>query len=198
MNFKNAIAITGGIATGKSTTCNILRLFGFRRIDADEISKNILDISIDDIASIFGDRYIKNNQIDREALGELIFSDKSQKKRLELLLHPKIKLEIIEQSKKLEQFNRPYLVDIPLFFETNNYNIKTSVLVYASRNLQIKRAISRDKLNENELIKRLDSQLDIEKKKRLATYIIDNSQNLKHLQQECENFIQWIKNNNLY
>ena len=58
MNFKNAIAITGGIATGKSTTCNILRLFGFRRIDADEISKNILDISIDDIASIFGDRYI--------------------------------------------------------------------------------------------------------------------------------------------
>ena len=96
--FKYAIALTGGIATGKSTVCNILKLYGFSIIDADEISHKVLEEQKEKIAKIFGKEYIKDNKVDRVALGKLIFSDKNSKKLLENLLHPLIKKTIEKES----------------------------------------------------------------------------------------------------
>jgi dephospho-CoA kinase len=186
------IGITGGIATGKSTACNILKLHGFSKIDADEISKDILNSAQEDVIKMFGDRYVINNKIDRKAIGKLIFSNKTEKHKLEAFLHPKIKLEIKKRCDKLEALKTPYLIDIPLLFETGNYDIKTSVLIYAPQSLQIQRAMTRDKLDKKNVLDRLSAQIDIEEKKSMANYTIDNSKNLKHLQAECEKFIKWL------
>ena len=192
--FEHAIALTGGIATGKSTVCNILKLYGFSIIDADKIAHEVLEEQKEKIEKIFGKEYIKNGKVDRKALAKLIFSNKDAKTKLENLLHPLIKKKIVEESLKLEKYKVPYIIDIPLFFETKNYPIKKVVVVYAPKKIQLQRLIEREGLSEEEAIKRLNAQMDIEKKKKLATYVIDNSKDLKHLQKEIEKFIEKVKN----
>ena len=192
--FKYAIALTGGIATGKSTVCNILKLYGFSIIDADKIAHKVLEEQKKTISKIFGKEYIKDNKVDRKKLAKLIFSDKDAKKSLEKLLHPLIKERIIEESLKLEKYKVPYIIDIPLFFETKNYPIKRVMVVYAPKEIQLKRLMKREGLDEVEAKKRISSQIDIEEKKKLANFVIDNSKDLKHLQKEIEKFIQKVEN----
>jgi dephospho-CoA kinase len=193
MAFKYAIALTGGIATGKSTVASLMALNGMRVIDADTISHKILDDSCMWIENTFGSKYIKNSKVDRTSLGNLVFSDKKYKKILEDYLHPKIRLEIEKQSNKQDTFKFPYLIDIPLFFENNAYEIKHSVVVYTPKEIQLERFIKRNNYSQEESLNRIASQMPIEHKKEKATWIIDNSKNLKHLQQEVENFVDMIK-----
>ncbi len=186
MSFKYAIALTGGIATGKSTVAKKFMDFGFNIIDADKIAHLILDREYLEVAKLFGRRYIRDNRVDRKLLGSLIFSDKRAKKRLEELLHPLIYQEIKRLSIEQDSLKRPYLVDIPLFFETNRYPIKRVIVVYIPKEIQLKRLIKRDNLSLEDAKKRVNSQLDIEDKRLKATYLVDNSQNLKSLQYECD------------
>jgi len=192
--FKYAIALTGGIATGKSTVASLLALNGMRVIDADEISHKILDSSSQWICKTFGDEYITTtSKVDRQLLGKLVFSNVEAKKTLESFLHPKIKTEIEQQARKQDGFKFPYLIDIPLFFENGNYDINQSVVVYTPQDIQLQRFIKRNGFSKEESLKRIASQLPIDKKKAKATWIIDNSKDLKHLQNEVEQFVDTIK-----
>lgn len=193
MAFKYAIALTGGIATGKSTVASLLSLNGMRVIDADTISHEILDASVSWVKDTFGEEYVNGSKVDRAKLGTLIFSDGKMKKVLEDFLHPKIRTEIEKRSIKQDSFKFPYLIDIPLFFENSAYDIKESVVVYAPSDVQLERFMKRNGYSREESLKRINSQMPIEEKKKRATWIIDNSQNLKHLQQECEEFVEKIK-----
>lgn len=184
--FKNAIALTGGIATGKSTVANLFMLHGFLTIDADKIAHKILDENSSYIASLFGDKYVQNNRVIRKDLGDLIFNDKEEKIKLENFIHPLIKEQIIKESKLFEENDKPYLIDIPLFFENKNYDIEKSVVVYTSRDIQIQRLIKRDKSSQEDAISRINNQMDIEKKRLLSTYVIDNSKNLISLIEEVQ------------
>ncbi len=192
MAFEHAVALTGGIASGKSTACNLLRLYGLRVIDADAIAREILQAEADRIAEIFGDRYVVDGKVDRKALGALVFSDKDARRELERLLHPKIREEIVRRSEEQDRLGGPYIVDIPLFFETGAYPIDKVIVVYAPREIQKRRLMEREGLSEDEVEARLDAQMDIEEKRRRATYIIDNSGNLKDLQRECERIFKEI------
>ena len=104
MAFKYAIALSGGIATGKSTVASLLSLNGMRVIDADTISHKILDSSYEWVSDTFGDRYVVGTKDDRKKLGSLVFSNPEQKKVLENFLHPKIRKEIEAQSAKQDEF----------------------------------------------------------------------------------------------
>jgi len=185
-NFKYAIALTGGIATGKSTVSNLFMLHGFLTIDADKITHRLLDANHWAIADMFGNRYVQNSKVIRKKLGNLIFNDNVEKKKLGDFLHPLIKDEIIKEASLFEEKQKPYLIDIPLFFENQNYNIKKSIVVYTPKELQIQRLIIRDNCDDFEAIGKINSQMDIEDKKNLATFIIDNSKDLNNLQNEVE------------
>jgi len=185
--FKHAIVLTGGIATGKSTVSSLMALSGFRVIDADKIAHSVLDNSQAEIAKAFGAEYITNGKVDRKKLGSLIFADSQKRLELEAIVHPKIKVEIEQQAKKQEVFGKPYLIDIPLFFEREGvYNIDKVIVVYAPKEIQLDRLIKREGLSEAEALQRIDAQLPIEQKKQKATFLIDNSRDLIHLQNECE------------
>jgi dephospho-CoA kinase len=184
--FAYAVVLTGGIATGKSTVASLFRLHGFLTIDADKIAHKLLDLHYRDIELLFGEEYIKEQKVLRKKLGSLIFNDEIQKQRLENFIHPLIKEEIIKEAKVFEVQKKPYLIDIPLFFEKQNYDIKKSVVVYVPKEIQIQRLIKRDNCTEEEAKIRINNQMDIEEKKVLATYIIDNSFDLPHLQNEVE------------
>ncbi len=194
MAYKYAIALTGSIATGKSTVASLLALNGMRVIDADTISHEILDASASWVAQTFGDEFLSNgSKVNRPKLGEYIFSHPKAKKTLEEYLHPKIKAEIEKRSEKQDSFKFPYLIDIPLFFENSNYDIKDSVVVYTPKEIQLERFMKRNGYSEEESLKRIATQLPIDEKRERATWVIDNSKNLKHLQNEVESFVEKIK-----
>jgi dephospho-CoA kinase len=186
MAFENAIALTGGIAVGKSSTIAILSLYGFRCIDADKVAHETLNEQSTKIADMFGSDVVIDGKVDRKKLGMVVFHDKQKLERLEALLHPLIYDKILTLSEIEEKRNFPYLIDIPLFFEKKSYNITRSLVVYTPRDEQIKRLMKRDGFLVDEATVRVNSQLDIEVKKSLASYVIDNSGNLKQLQVECE------------
>jgi len=184
--FKNAIVLTGGIGTGKSTVASFLKLYGYKIIDADEISKKVFETKKDKIKEIFG-------TTDRKELRKIVFNDKEKLKILEDLILPEVKKEVLNKAKELEKDNVPYFVDLPLFFEKQNYDEFDKVLVvYAPKELQIQRVIKRDKVNEEDVKAILNNQMDIEEKKARADFVIDNSKDLKHLQKEIEKFLQKI------
>ena len=187
--FKNAIALTGGISTGKSTVCNLFKLHGFLTIDADVIAHKLLDENSNKIAAMFGEQYVENGKVLRKELGKIIFSNEENKLKLEALLHPLIKEQIIKESKIFEEQNKPYFVDIPLFFEKMNYPISKSLVIYTPKDIQIQRLMKRDNIDENEAKLKISNQMDIEEKRKLSDMVIDNSQNLKHLQNEVERII---------
>ena len=185
MSFKNAVVLTGGIATGKSTVATIFKGYGFEIIDADKIAHEMLDVQYEKIAELFGEEYVENKKIMRKKLGTLIFTHKEEKLRLESLLHPLIFAEIERQSIALDKKGEIYLIDIPLFFETNRYPIEKSIVVYVPQALQLKRLMERDGTSNIEAQRRIDAQIDIDKKREKATYLIDNQKDLNALQREC-------------
>jgi len=191
--FEYAIALSGGIATGKSTVASLMALNGMRVIDADTISHAILDSHFAWVEETFGKKYVKNSKVDRAKLGEMIFSTPDSKLVLEEFLHPKIREEIERLSIKQDRLKFPYLIDIPLFFENGAYNIQDSVVVYTPSDVQLERFVKRNKYSEEESLKRIATQMPIDEKKEKATWVIDNSKNLKHLQQVVEDFVGIIK-----
>lgn len=193
MAFEYAIALTGSIATGKSTVASLMALNGMRIIDADTISHEILDASAQWVEETFGSKYLRLGKVDRPKLGEYIFANEEAKKILEDFLHPKIRDEILKRSERQDTLKFPYLIDIPLFFENNNYDIQDSVVVYTPADVQLERFMKRNGYSKEESLKRIATQFPIDEKRDRATWVIDNSKNLKHLQQECENFVAIIK-----
>ncbi len=191
--MRYAVALTGGIATGKSSVAEIFSTLGYDIVDADKVAHRLLDENADKIANIFGEKFVQNGRVDRKALGSLVFADKAQRERLEGLMHPLIRDEILDISAKLDKKSRPYLIELPLFFETGAYEIDNSILVYAPREMQLKRLMARNNLSEKEANDRIDSQMDIESKKAKAKYIIDNTKDMAHLNQECQRVDKLIR-----
>ena len=187
--MKYAIALTGGIGSGKSTACSFLKLYGYHVICADEIAHEILEDSKNEVLEVFGSEILEDCKINRKKLGLIVFNDKDKKIQLEKILHPKIKLKITKEAEILDENKIPYFIDIPLFFETKNYEILETLLIYVPQDLQIQRVMKRNNFTYNEAIMRIKAQMDIEKKKKLATYVIDNSGDLESLQKEIEKYL---------
>lgn len=194
MAFKYAIALTGSIATGKSSVAAIFTSYGFHIIDADKIAHQILDEQHEAIAELFGKTLLKEGKVDRKALGAIVFSDSSKRKMLEDLLHPLIYHEIERLSAQHDVLGKPYLIDIPLFFENERYPIEKSLVVYTPEAQQLERLMYRDGHSDEEALNRMNTQLPIEEKRKRASYVIDNSGTLAQLEKECERVKEEILN----
>lgn len=192
--FKNAFVVTGSIGSGKSTFLNLLKMQGFSVIDADKISHEELEKSSDEVVRKFGDEILTNGEVDRKKLGKIVFADNEELKWLENLLHPKISAKIYELCEKFEAQNLPYFVDIPLYYEgLGKREFEKVIVVYAPKNVLIERVMKRNGLKFDEAKARVELQIDIEKKREMADFLIDNSGNLKDLQAQTEEFLKKLK-----
>ena len=194
MAFKYATVLTGGIATGKSSVAKYFSKHGFKIIDADKIAHEVLDSQYQKIIEMFGEKFVKGDIVDRKALGAVVFADESKRKMLESLLHPLIYKEIERQCEELDKLKKPYLVDIPLFFETKRYPIKKSLVVYATKEQQLNRLMQRDGYNTQNALQRIGAQMPIDEKRDKATYVIDNRGDLAQLESECKRAMEMIRN----
>lgn len=221
MKFKHAVVITGSIGSGKSAVCELLRDRGFEIIDADQISHCVLDRCATQVAEIFGAQYVgqKDAQtknlsshvefstsvdgenltdscvsVDRKKLGELVFKNPAELAKLEALLHPKITAEILSQARDLEAKGRLYFVDIPLFFKGKRYEFFDKVaVVYAPKDTLISRVMKRNGLDHAAAKHRVELQIDIEQKRAMADFVIDNSGDLIALEAAVERFLKELK-----
>ncbi|UOR48315.1 dephospho-CoA kinase [Helicobacter pylori] len=195
MVLKNAIALTGGIGTGKSTTIKILESQGYQILDADKIAHQLLQEHRFEIAQHFGSDILEKDILNRKKLGAIVFQNANELKWLEDFLHPLIRECMLQKAYELEKNHQAYFLDIPLFFEVGGkkcYPVSKVVLVYVPRVLQIERLLERDKLKEAEILQRLACQIDIEQKRAMSDYIIDNSFSLKDLNKQVERFLKTL------
>ena len=193
--FPNTYVITGSIASGKSTVVNLLKERGFSVIDADLIAHEQLEICKCEIVKIFGEQILdETGRIDRKKLGAIVFNEPKKLKNLEQILHPKIKAEILSQASQLERSGQVYFVDIPLFFEKKQRysEFKNVAVIYAPKELLLSRLMSRNGLSLEEAKARVELQMDIEKKRKMAKFVIDNSSDMENLKLELEKFLGQI------
>ncbi len=193
MAYEHAIVLTGSIGTGKSTVSSMLQQHGFEVIDADKISKEILPLHVEEVRELFGESVIVDGHIDRKALGAIIFNDKNEREKLNALMRPLIREEIFRCSERLEVKQKPYIIDIPLYYESEGYDCKLVVVVYAPVEVQRKRLMVRENFSKEEAQKRIDAQMSIEEKKILADFLINNSFDMKFLESEIEKFIKFVR-----
>ncbi len=194
MKESKCIVITGSIGCGKSSVCRLLQKRGYEVIDADTIGKKIFGGLGEELKAIFGNEIIENGEISRNLLGKIVFEDKSKREKLEAIMHPKIKEAIFSEMKELEKRGKIYFVDIPLFFETQNYTELSPVaVVYAPRELQISRVVARGGVSRQDAVKRVDSQMDIDKKVKMADLVIDNSGEQALLDEKIDIFLKEVR-----
>lgn len=168
--MKKIVGITGGIASGKSTVSSFILELGYPVIDSDQISKELSqrDMSIyKAIVEVFGNEYLLPNlEIDRKKLGRLIFENEDARAKLNQITHPKIVEEIQKRINKMEE-NLIFL-DIPLLFEAKlSYLCDTIVCVYAPKEIQIQRLMSRDRISKAYAVQKISSQMSLEEKKKI-------------------------------
>uniref|UniRef100_A0A8B9FBM2 Dephospho-CoA kinase domain-containing protein n=1 Tax=Amazona collaria TaxID=241587 RepID=A0A8B9FBM2_9PSIT len=175
------VGLSGGIASGKSTVVTVLRELGCAVIDADVIARQVVQPHLkayQQIVHHFGTEILlENGEINREALGSIIFSQPEKRQLLNSITHPEIQKEMLKQILKYFVLGYRYVIlDIPLLFETNRLTkfMKYTVLVYCPR-AQLSRLMQRDGLAQAEAEARIRSQLPLDEKRRFATHIIDNS-----------------------
>lgn len=149
------IGLTGGIGSGKSSVARIFAALGAAVIDTDEIAHRLTAKGTPILAAIieeFGSSYqLPDGNIDRSRLRKRVFSDHAAKEKLETLLHPLIKQQVVSE---MAEAQGPYLVlVIPLFFETGAYRdlVDRVLVVDCDENQQISRAMSRSKLSAEEV-----------------------------------------------
>lgn len=197
LKLEYAIALTGSIGSGKSTLVSFLSLYGYQNICADKVAHQVLEDFTPRIIEHFGESILKENgKISRKKLGQIVFSSTHKRRELEALIHPEIRSRILHQAQKLEVSRTWYFLDIPLFFEVGGkeaYPVKRVVVIYTPREQAIKRIVQRDSCTLAEAEQRLLSQMPIEEKCRLADNVIDNSGDLKLLQQHLESFLYSLK-----
>ena len=191
--FSFGVVLTGGIATGKSTIAHYLKEDGFSVIDADAIAHETLDEETLDIVKIFGKDILNDQKIDRKKLGNIVFNDTQKRKELENILHPIILQKITISAQEKDKLKKLYFIDIPLFFETKNYDISKVLVVGTSKEEQLKRLMVRNNYSKEESQLRINTQISIEKKEKIATYLIDNRGIIEALKENYKTVIKEIE-----
>ncbi len=187
------IGLTGGIASGKSTVARLFRGLGVPIIDADEISRELVEpgsICLDQIAAEFGNVILdSDSRLDRRKLRELIFNDPSARRRLEAILHPAIRREM---QCRVDKLDSPYcILVIPLLIEANQRDLVDRVLVVdVAVDVQRQRLRERDHATETLIDAMLSAQTDRQTRLAAAEDVLTNDSNLADLDQQVRSLHQ--------
>lgn len=174
------IGITGGIASGKSTVTNFLRQQGFQVVDADAVVHQLQKPGgrlFEALVQHFGQKIIlENGELNRPLLASLIFSNPEEQEWSKRIQGKIIREELATLRDQLAQTEVVFFMDIPLLFEQDYASwFNETWLVYVDRDIEVERLMKRDHLSKDEAEFRLASQWPLEKKKDLASHVLDNN-----------------------
>lgn len=174
------IALTGGIATGKSHVLARLREAGVPAVDADVLAREAVasgTAGLQAVVSRFGSGVIAaDGTLDRRRLGSLVFADERARRDLESIVHPSVRDAIAAFFSALPVETTFAVADIPLLYETGREKDFDAVVVVAcDRETQIARVTVRDRLSREDAERRVAAQLPIDEKRKRANYVIDSN-----------------------
>ena len=183
------IGLTGGIGSGKSAASDHFMSLGAEVIDTDLLSRELVvpgKPALDEIVNAFGnDILTTSGELDRKRLRERIFADPEARKRLEQILHPRIREAMLERASRSQA---PYIVFvIPLLIETGQQTLVDRVLVIdLPENLQRRRVMARDGLDDAQFDRILAAQATQEQRLSIADDVVLNDGDLINLHQQIE------------
>ena len=181
------VGLTGGIGSGKSVAGDFFIELGIDVIDADHVSKNILDDNESAkklFLEHFGEKFIdKNNNVDRALLRDEIFKNEDQKEALESIIHPLVREEIFAF---IENSNSVYkIIMVPLIYETNSQDFYDKIVVVdCKEENQIIRASKRDNKTKNDIINIMKNQASSDERMSIADEVIKNDSSLDDLKKQ--------------
>lgn len=188
----SCVGLTGGIGSGKSTACKHLTEKGCTVVDADIIARAVVARNtpgFEAIVKTFGSDVVNpvTGELNRAALGDIVFSDRAAKARLERITHPRIMLEMVKQVFFNRLMGRCVVMDVPLLFESHNklglsLLCNETILIDLPEDDQMRRLRERNpELSVEDAQNRIRSQLDRTEKRKLADYIIRNDTSVEAL-----------------
>ena len=189
------IGLTGGIGSGKSLAAQYFAELGALVIDADQLARAAIErgtSGFDEVVSIFGDSILDNGDINRRALGELVFKDPSRKLELEAIIHPFIRSEFEAAVESLTGDQR-LVYEIPLLYETNATDRFDLVITVESElDIRIQRLRAKG-LHISEIQARIAAQASREDRTSIADFVIENNGTEDDLLRKVENIWDGLK-----
>jgi dephospho-CoA kinase len=187
---RRRVGLTGGIASGKSAVSAILRELGAVVIDADELAREVVAKGTPGLAAVveeFGPELLTpDGDLDRPAMGALVFNDESARRRLEAIVHPLVFERIVDLETHAPE-GALVVHDIPLLAESGRADTFDAVIVVdAPAEVQVERMIRDRGWTEAEAQARIAAQATPEDRRAIATYLIDNTGTLEDLRREVE------------
>lgn len=176
--------LTGGIGTGKSTVARMFRDEGFAVVDADRIAREVTapgEPAYKEIVGLFGEGILlPEGFIDRRKLGDIVFADPRKRASLEKITHPAIASGILSALSRLEsEGDAVAIVEAALIHEKGRGGLFEAVIaVRCEKTVRIRRLMERDGISEEQVLRRIGSQMDAEEKARASEHVIDNSGDL--------------------
>ena len=184
--MKKIAALTGGIATGKSTIARMFQKCGAHLIDADVAARQIVapgQPAWREIVAHFGQEILRETgELDRKQLGAIIFQHPEERQALNHITHPRVIAEIRREEARLHARSPETLiiVDVPLLIETGMHaDYLAVILAYLPEAAQLRRLMERDQLSEADARRRIQAQMPIEEKLRCATHVVNNAGSLE-------------------
>lgn len=192
------VALTGGIATGKTYVANRLREAGIPIVDADVLARDVVAPGSPALAAIrkrFGpDAVRRDGTMDRIRVGQIVFKDKRARLDLEAIIHPAVINAINDFFNSLPKRTPFAVADIPLVFETKREKeFDVIVVVACPREMQLQRVMERNKLSREDAERRINAQLPIEKKVEKATYVIETDGTFEQTDAQVDQLIAKLR-----
>lgn len=194
------VGLTGGIATGKSTVAGMFKDCGATVIDADALAREIVQPGKPawrEIVKAFGKTVLKPDRtLNRQALGTRVFGDKTQLRRLEHIIHPRVAREQARLTKQAADKDPQAVIiyDVPLLFEAGiDRRVDKTIVVTADRETQIARLKKRNGFSRAEAIRRIKNQTPLTEKRRRADYVLDGTLHLPSLKQEVQRLLRSLR-----
>ncbi|WP_099158734.1 dephospho-CoA kinase [Virgibacillus ndiopensis] len=190
------IGLTGSIASGKSTVSLMFDDYNIPVVDADKISREVVapgEKAYDQIVNTFGQQILREDKtINRKKLGEIVFADEAKRNQLNEIVHPAVREKILKRRDGYVESGATCVVlDIPLLFESKlTHFVDKTLVVYVDESVQLNRLMERDKYTENEALQRINAQIPIREKAKLADAIIDNNGTKYQSYEQLEKLLQ--------
>ncbi|GIO21712.1 dephospho-CoA kinase [Oceanobacillus sp. J11TS1] len=184
------IGLTGGIASGKSTVAKMFAALDIPVIDADIIAREVVEPgeeSYQKVVEVFGEEILKEDgSINRPKLGSIIFSDSEKRERLNQIVHPAVRKRVLEKKEYyIRQGEKCIVLDVPLLFESKLTSlVEKTLVVFVVKETQLKRLMERNQLSEQEAWDRIQSQMPLEEKVKLADELIDNNHSIEESKEQ--------------